>query len=126
SALWRAEARAAIRAPPPRGRSPCSARAGHLLGRRSRMAELAVDQPHLLKTMRWWDGFVIGLAHPGFPLVGLPGSVVTLGPKWATIIWFSSAVVGALQAYVYAEPAAMFPDKSGALSVHTQEGRKRH
>ena len=90
------------------------------------MAELAVDQPHLLKTMRWWDGFVIGLANPGFLLVGLAGSVVTLGPKWATIIWFSSAVVGALQAYVYAEPAAMFPDKSGGLSMYAKEGWKKH
>ena len=71
------------------------------------MAELAVDQPRLLKLMRWWDGFIIGLANPGFLLAGLAGSVVTLGPKWASIIWFSSAVVGALQAYVYAEPAAI-------------------
>src|SRR5439155_9898178 len=63
------------------------------------MAELAVDQPRLLKTMRWWDGFVIGLANPGFLLAGLAGSVVTLGPKWAAIIWFSSSIVGALQAY---------------------------
>jgi amino acid transporter len=90
------------------------------------MAELAVDQPQLLKTMRWWDGFVIALANPGFLLVGLAGSVVTLGPKWASIIWFSSAVVGALQAYIYAEPAAMFPDKSGGLSMYAKEGWKRH
>ena len=90
------------------------------------MAELAIDQPQLLKTMRWWDGFVIGLANPGFLLAGLAGSVVTLGPKWASIIWFSSAVVGALQAYVYAEPAAMFPDKSGGLSMYAKEGWKRH
>ncbi len=90
------------------------------------MAELAVDQPRLLKTMRWWDGFIIGLANPGFLLAGLAGSVVTLGPKWASIIWFSSAVVGALQAYVYAEPAAMFPDKSGGLSMYAKEGWKKH
>ncbi len=90
------------------------------------MAELAVDQPRLLKTMRWWDGFIIGLANPGFLLAGLAGSVVTLGPKWAAIIWFSSAIVGALQAYVYAEPAAMFPDKSGGLSMYAKEGWRKH
>ena len=90
------------------------------------MAELAIDQPRLLKTMRWWDGFIIGLANPGFLLAGLAGSVVTLGPKWAAIIWFSSAVVGALQAYVYAEPAAMFPDKSGGLSMYAKEGWRKH
>src|SRR4029079_6109919 len=124
--VLRAQAPAAIMAPTPRGRSPCSARAEHLLGRRSRMAELAVDQPHLLKTMRWWDGFVIGLANPGFLLVGLAGSVVTVGLKWPAIIWFSPAVVGALQAYVYAEPAAMFPDKSGGLSMYAKEGWRKH
>ena len=76
--------------------------------------------------MRWWDGFVVGLACPGFLLAGLAGSVNNLGPKWAAIIWFGSAIVGALQAYVYAEPAAMFPDKAGGLSMYAKEGWKRH
>ena len=39
------------------------------------MAEVAVDERRLLKTMRWWDGFIIGLANPGFLLVGLGFSV---------------------------------------------------
>ena len=90
------------------------------------MAEVAVDDRKLLKTMRWWDGFVVGLACPGFLLAGLAGSVDNLGPKWAAIIWFGSAIVGALQAYIYAEPAAMFPDKAGGLSMYAKEGWKRH
>ena len=90
------------------------------------MAEVAVDDRKLLKTMRWWDGFVVGLACPGFLLAGLAGSVNNLGPKWAAIIWFVSAIVGALQAYIYAEPAAMFPDKAGGLSMYAKEGWKRH
>jgi amino acid transporter len=90
------------------------------------MAELAVDQPRLLKTMRWWDGFVVGLANPGFLLAGLAGSVIALGPKWAAIIWFTSAIVGALQAYIYAEPAAMFPDKPGGLSMYAKEGWRKY
>ena len=45
------------------------------------MAEIAVDDRRLLKTMNWWDGFVVGLCNPGFLLAGLAGSVVTLGPK---------------------------------------------
>ena len=47
------------------------------------VAEIEVDQPRLLKTMRWWDGFVIGAREPGVPARGLAGSVETLGPKWA-------------------------------------------
>lgn len=90
------------------------------------MAEISVDDRRLLKTMRWWDGFVVGLACPGFLLAGLAGSVGTLGPAWAAAIWFASALVGTLQAYVYAEPAAMFPDKAGGLSMYAMEGWRRH
>src|SRR5262249_22602597 len=123
--LLRTQARGAMMAASPRGGGCLRAR-GEPSGEEALMAELAIDQPQLLKTMRWWDGFVIALANPGFLLVGLAGSVVTLGPKWASIIWFSSAVVGALQAYIYAEPAAMFPDKSGGLSMYAKEGWKKH
>ena len=90
------------------------------------MAEVVVDERRLLKTMRWWDGFVIGLANPGFLLVGLGFSVGALGPQTAAILWFVSALVGALQAYVYAEPAAMFPDKPGGLSVYAREGWRKY
>jgi amino acid transporter len=90
------------------------------------VAEVSVDERRLLKSMRWWDGFVIGLANPGFLLAGLAGSVDTLGPKWAAVIWFLSALLGALQAYIYSEPAAMFPDKSGGLSMYAKEGWRKY
>ncbi len=90
------------------------------------MAEVAVDERRLLKSMRWYDGVVIGLANPGFLLVGIAFSVVYLGGKWAIALWIISAVIGALQAYVYAEPAAMFPDKPGGLSVYAREGWRKH
>src|SRR5262245_64810127 len=90
------------------------------------MAEVAVDERRLLKTIRWWDGVVIGMANPGFLLVGLAFSLLALGGIPATIIWAVSALIGALQAYVYAEPAAMFPDKPGGLSVYAREGWRRY
>jgi amino acid transporter len=90
------------------------------------MAEVAVDERRLLKTIRWYDGFVIGLANPGFLLVGLAYSVTALGAKVAAIVWFISACIGALQAYIYAEPAAMFPDKPGGLSVYAREGWRKY
>jgi amino acid transporter len=90
------------------------------------MAEVAVDQRRLLKTISWWDGFVIGLANPGFLLVGLWGATIALG-GWLTAVLFAvSAVMGAIQAYIYAEPAAMFPDKPGGLSVYAREGWRRY
>jgi amino acid transporter len=90
------------------------------------MAEVAVDERRLLKTLRWWDGFVIGLANPGFLLVGLAFSILALGGWPAAVVWVVSAIIGALQAYVYAEPAAMFPDKPGGLSVYAREGWRKH
>jgi amino acid transporter len=90
------------------------------------MAEVAVDERRLLKTMRWYDGVVIGLANPGFLLVGLAFSIVYLGGKWALALWIISAIIGALQAYIYCEPAAMFPDKPGGLSVYAREGWRKH
>jgi amino acid transporter len=89
-------------------------------------AEVSLDQVGLLKTMRWYDGFVIGMACPGFILVGIAGSVLTLGPVWASTLWFLSALAGALAAYIYSEPAAMFPDKSGGLSMYAKEGWRAH
>lgn len=90
------------------------------------MAEVEVDERRLLKTMRWWDGFIIGLANPGFLLVGLGFSVAALGTYVAAILWLVSAIVGALQAYIYAEPAAMFPDKPGGLAVYAREGWRKY
>jgi amino acid transporter len=90
------------------------------------MAEVAVDERRLLKTIRWWDGFVIGLANPGFLLIGLWGSIIALGGQVAIILWVVSAIIGALQAYIYCEPAAMFPDKPGGLSVYAREGWRKH
>jgi amino acid transporter len=90
------------------------------------MAEVAVDERRLLKTLRWYDGFVIGMANPGFLLVGLAFSILALGGVWAVVVWTISAVIGAAQAYVYAEPAAMFPDKPGGLSVYAREGWRKY
>jgi amino acid transporter len=90
------------------------------------MAEVAVDERRLLKTIRWWDGFVIGLANPGFLLIALWGSIIALGGKWAIALFVVSAIIGALQAYIYCEPAAMFPDKPGGLSVYAREGWRKH
>ncbi len=90
------------------------------------MAEVAVDERRLLKTLRWYDGFVIGLANPGFLLIGLAFSIGALGGTVAAILWTISGLIGSLQAYVYAEPAAMFPDKPGGLSVYAREGWRKY
>ena len=43
------------------------------------VATAVVEEQQLLKTLRWYDGFVIALANPGFLLGSLGYSVGDLG-----------------------------------------------
>ena len=90
------------------------------------MAEVAVDERRLLKTIRWWDGFVIGLANPGFLLIGLWGSILALGGKPAMHPLDHLRPHRRAPGLHLPEPAAMFPDKPGGLSVYAREGWRKH
>ena len=86
------------------------------------MAVAAVEERHLLKTLRWYDGFVICLANPGFLLGSLGWSVLDLGGWGAALIWgITAAIIFPVQV-LYSELAAMFPDKSGGISIYANEG----
>ena len=86
------------------------------------MAEAYVEERHLLKALRWWDGFVIALCNPGFLIASLGFSMGALGTWGAVLLWAISAGVGMLQTWIYAETAAMFPDKPGGISLYAHEG----
>ena len=86
------------------------------------MAEAVVEERQLLKTLRWYDGFVIALANPGFLLGSLGYSVGDLGG------WGAVAPLGHLRGLaffimtLYSEMAAMFPDKPGGFPLYAHEG----
>lgn len=84
------------------------------------------EERQLLKTMRWWDGFLVALANPGFLIASFGFSVGALGPWGAVLVWTVSAVIGGLQSWIYQEPAAMFPDKSGGIALYAHEGWKKY
>jgi amino acid transporter len=86
------------------------------------MAEASIEERHLLKSLRWWDGFVIALCNPGFLIAALGFSLGALGTWGAVTLWAISAAVGMLQTWIYAESAAMFPDKPGGISLYAHEG----
>ena len=86
------------------------------------MAEAVVEERQLLKSLRWWDGFVIALCNPGFLIASLGFSMGALGTWGAVALWAISAGVGMLQAWIYAETASMFPDKPGGISLYAHEG----
>ena len=90
------------------------------------MATAAVEERELLKTISWFDGFVVALANPSFLITALGPSVLSLGGWGAVILWTVSVVLGALHNYIYSETAAMFPRLSGGIAIYAHEAWKRY
>jgi amino acid transporter len=90
------------------------------------MATAVVEERELLKTISWFDGFVVALANPSFLITGLGASVLGLGGWGAVILWTASVIVGALHNYVYSETAAMFPKLSGGIAIYAHEAWKKY
>jgi amino acid transporter len=90
------------------------------------VAEAVVEERQLLKTLRWYDGFVICLANPGFLLGSLGFSVIDLGGWGAALIWGITALIVLPVTVIYSELAAMFPHKSGGISVYANEGWRKY
>jgi amino acid transporter len=89
-------------------------------------AGAVVEERQLLKALRWYDGFVIALANPGFLIGSLGYTIGALGGWAAMFLWTVSMAIGVLSNWVYAEQAAMFPDKSGGISLYAHEGWRRY
>jgi hypothetical protein len=51
------------------------------------MAEAAVSHTALYKGIRWYDGFVVALANPGFLIGSLGYSIGALGGWGAVLLW---------------------------------------
>ena len=90
------------------------------------MATAVVEERELLKTISWFDGFVVALANPSFLITGLGGSALSLGGWGAVILWTVSVILGALHNYIYSETATMFPKLSGGIAIYAHEAWKRY
>ncbi len=90
------------------------------------MATATVEEVQLLKTLRWWDGFVIALCNPGFLLGSLGFTLGIFGVIGSMILWAASAAIGMLQAWIYSEPATMFGHRSGGIALYAHEGWRKH
>jgi amino acid transporter len=89
-------------------------------------AGAVIEERQLLKSLRWYDGFVIALANPGFLIGALGGSIGVLGAWGAMTLWGVSMFMGVLQNWIYSEQAAMFPEKPGGISLYAHEGWRRY
>jgi amino acid transporter len=90
------------------------------------VAEAVVEERQLLKALRWYDGFVVALANPGFLIGSLGYSIGSLGGWGAVMLWSISMLIGLLSNWIYAESAAMFPDKPGGIALYAHEGWRRY
>src|ERR1700736_374621 len=90
------------------------------------MATAVVEEVQLLKTLRWWDGFVIALCNPGFLLGSLGFTLGIFGAAGSMILWGLSAAIGMLQAWICSEPATMFGHRSRRISLYAHEGWRRY
>jgi amino acid transporter len=90
------------------------------------MAQAVVEERHLIKTLRWYDGFVIALANPGFLLGSLGWSVLDLGGWGAVFLWGLTAAIMVPVMVLYSELAAMFPHKSGGFPIYANEGWRKY
>jgi amino acid transporter len=90
------------------------------------VAEALVEERQLLKTLRWYDGFVICLANPGFLLGSLGNSVLDMGGWGAMMVWGITAALVFPVTIIYSELAAMFPEQSGGLSIYANEGWRKY
>jgi len=90
------------------------------------MTEAAVGKTELFKGIRWYDGFVVALANPGFLIGSLGYSIGALGGWGAVLLWSISMLMGVAKNWIYAEMASMFPDKPGGIALYAHEGWRRY
>src|SRR5262245_39331931 len=90
------------------------------------MATAQVEERQLVKSMTWWDGFVVALANPGFLIAALGASIGVLGTTGAFVLWTISVLLGALQNNIYAELATMFPEKPGGIALFAHEAWRKY
>lgn len=86
------------------------------------IAFAGVDERRLLKTMHWYDGFVMALSNPGFIIASLGFTTGQIGALGALAVWLGSMVIAVLQNKIYTEPATMFPEHSGGIAMYAHEG----
>lgn len=76
--------------------------------------------------LSWRDGFVLALVVPVGIFATIAPSIGAIG-SWAVAALFAVACcIGVLQNYIYAEMAAMFPDKPGGITMYAHEAWRRY
>ena len=76
----------------------------------------AERQTELVRAIHWSDAFWIASGVPAL-LVFSVGYIAILDGPVSVLVWVASVLIGLGMAFVYAEMAGMFPEKSGGPPV---------
>jgi len=76
--------------------------------------------------LRWQDGVVLSLTMPAALIATLGYSIGSLGTWDAIALWGASMLIALGANWIYTELAAMFPEKTGGISLYAWEGWRRH
>jgi len=79
----------------------------------------------LIRAIRWSDAFWIASGVPALLVFSVGYIAVLTGPV-SVAIWIVSILIGIAMAFVYAEMAGMFPEKSGGPPVFGAQAWKRY
>jgi amino acid transporter len=82
-------------------------------------------EEHLTKQLRWWDPFSMIFAAGVAVFITLGFTMATLGTWGAVLVTGIVAVIALLQNVLWAEMAAMFPNKIGGITLFANEAWKR-
>ena len=90
------------------------------------VAAEALSHGEFRRNLGWTDGLAMGLSIPvgGFALIGY--SIGILGAWTAMLLWGVTCLIAILQNFIFAELAAMFPDKPGGIALYAHEGWRRY
>src|SRR3990170_1680601 len=85
----------------------------------------AQEHTTLIRAIRWSDAFWIASGVPALLVFSVGYIAVLTGPV-SVAIWIVSILIGIAMAFVYAEMAGMFPEKSGGPPVFGAQAWKRY
>jgi amino acid transporter len=86
----------------------------------------ATEERQLRKVLHWHDGFIVTMSIPGALFAGLGYTIGSVGAWGALALWAFSSLIAVFMNWIYAELAAMFPDKPGGIALYAHEGWRQH
>src|SRR5262245_1556883 len=78
------------------------------------------------RVLTWRDGFTISLVIPVAIFATIGPSIATVGSGSLAVMFAIAGTFAIIQNFLFAEMAAMFPDKAGGISLYAHEAFKRY